>query len=241
MIRTRRPSPTAPSVFLVLVLAAWGVACASYGSGSDPTSDPEPPGDDPPPTVQPGAPGEATRTVAPTVPEDRGLDRYSEADVRFMQGMIPHHAQALEMTALVTRRTSNEAIGRLALRMEISQRDEIALMERWLRERGEELPEPGSHAHHAGRDAATIPGMLSDEQMARLAAAEGRAFDRLFLELMIRHHEGALQMVEDLLGAPGGGQASDVFQFASHVEEDQQMEIDRMRAMLRELERAPEP
>ena len=153
-----------------------------------------------------------------------GSQPYTQADVRFMQGMIHHHGQALTMTALVADRTGGEAMRRLARRIEISQKDEIAIMERWLERRGEAVPE----GHHHGP---LMPGMLTDEELARLSGAAGVEFDRLFLELMIRHHEGALVMVEDLFSS-GGGQEPEIFQFVSHVDADQRAEIARMRGML---------
>lgn len=156
-----------------------------------------------------------------------GPQDYREEDVRFVQGMIPHHAQALTMTGLVRDRTGNEAMHRLAGRIEVSQRDEIAIMERWLERRGLGLPE--GHPHGP-----LMPGMLTEEELGRLAAATGEEFDRLFLELMIRHHEGALVMVADLFSS-GGGQEVEIFQFASHVDADQRAEIARMRAMLNVL------
>lgn len=153
------------------------------------------------------------------------LNGYTEADVRFMHGMIPHHAQALEMTGLISERTANQQIRRLAQRIEISQRDEIARMRRWLETRGE--PVPGEHHHGA-----LMPGMLTEEEMARLSAARGAKFDRLFLELMIHHHEGALVMVDELFTTDGAGQETEIFLFASHVDSDQRAEIARMRSML---------
>ena len=154
---------------------------------------------------------------------------FTPADVRFMQGMIGHHAQALEMTALVPSHSSSDAIRKLAQRIELSQADEIKMMQDWLTRRGQQVPDP--HAHHAP-GATLMPGMLTAEEMARLGEAKGPAFDRLFLEFMIKHHEGALTMVKDLFAQPGAGQESDVFAFASDVDADQRMEIDRMRAAL---------
>lgn len=148
---------------------------------------------------------------------------YTEADVRFVQGMIPHHAQALVMTELVAVRTGSAAMRRMARRIEVSQKDEIAIMERWLERRAE--PVPGAHLHGS-----PMPGMLTEEELARLAATSGEEFDRLFLELMIRHHEGALVMVADLFDS-GGGQEAEIFQLASHVDADQRAEIARMRDM----------
>jgi len=158
---------------------------------------------------------------------------HTEADIRFMQGMIPHHAQALDMSALVEERTANRDIRLLARRIEISQKDEIALMGRWLRERGAEVP--GEHAHHMMGDHALMPGMLTAADMERLAAARGKDFDRLFLEYMIKHHEGALTMVRALFASPGAGQETDIYTFASHVDADQMIEIERMGRMLAAL------
>lgn len=155
---------------------------------------------------------------------------HTEADVRFMQGMIPHHAQALEMSALVEERTDNRDIRLLAKRIDISQRDEIGLMGRWLQARGEEVP--GEHAHHMMGDHGLMPGMLTPAQMAQLREARGPDFDRLFLEFMISHHEGALFMVRELFSSPGAGQETEISTFASHVDADQHIEIQRMRQML---------
>jgi uncharacterized protein (DUF305 family) len=182
--------------------------------------------------VQPAARIEAGPTVAP----DTGRAprrRANEADVRFMRGMIGHHAQAVRMTDLVPTRAARPEIRLMAERIAVSQQDEIAAMERWLRSRGEEVPSADAHQHHgaAGGDHAGMPGMATPEEMARLAASTGAEFDRLFLELMIRHHEGALVMVAALLAAPGGGQDAEVYQLASDVEADQRAEIARMRRL----------
>lgn len=186
--------------------------------------------------VQPGAPGEAGREYEGRSLADIEGVTHTPADVRFMQGMIPHHAQALDMTALVPSRTDDEAFQRMALRMEISQKDEIDMMERWLRARGEAVPE--DHAHHAMASGgmAMMPGMLSPAQMDQLAGAQGVEFKRLFLEFMIQHHQGALVMVRDLFSTSGAGQESAIFQFASHVDADQGIEIARMRQMLQLLD-----
>ena len=146
-----------------------------------------------------------------------------------MQGMIGHHAQALEMTALLKSRSTSEDMQKLALRIELSQADEIRMMQDWLKRRGEALPDP--HAHHA-HGATLMPGMLTQQEMSTLAAAKGDEFDRLFLEYMIKHHAGALVMVEELFSTPGAGQESEIFAFASDVDADQRMEIERMGAML---------
>ena len=181
--------------------------------------------------VQPGAPGEPTREITAEQASDTSAVRHTAADTRFMQGMLGHHAQALDMTALVADRARSDAVKTLARRIEVSQQDEMAMMREWLTRRGEVLP--ARHAHHHGRE--LRPGLLADAQMEALAAARGPAFDRLFLEGMIQHHAGALTMVRELFGAPGGGQEPEIFDFASEVEADQAMEIARMRALLEEL------
>jgi uncharacterized protein (DUF305 family) len=202
-----------PSLFLLLLLAG----CRSGGLGQAPA------------IVQPGAPGEASKVIGADRAADVSKVSFTPADVRFMQAMIGHHSQALEMTEIVRSHSGNEGIRALALRIEVSQADEIRMMQDWLAARRQPRPDP--HAHHAA-GATLMPGMLTPEEMARLSAARGPVLDQLFLELMIKHHEGALVMVKDLLAAPGAGQEADVFAFVSDVEADQQMEIDRMRAAL---------
>ena len=181
-----------------------------------------------PPIVQPGAPGQETRVIQAAQAVDTSKVGYTAADVRFMQGMIGHHAQALEMAALLPSRTSREDMKLLALRIEVSQADEITMMRRWLEVRGQDVP--GPHAHHA--PGALMPGMLTAAEMDRLAAATGPEFDRLFLEGMIKHHGGALTMVKELFASPGAGQEAEMYAFASDVDADQRMEIERMGAML---------
>ncbi len=181
--------------------------------------------------VQPGAPGEPSRVISAARATDLSQVQHTAADVRFVQGMIGHHAQALEMTALVPSRSIREDMRMLAARIEASQADEIKMMQSWLEIRREEAP--SEHAHHAP-GAPLMPGMLTAEEMGRLAAARGAVFDRLFLALMIRHHEGALIMVEELFATPRAGQDSEIFAFASDVDADQRMEIERMGAMLQE-------
>jgi uncharacterized protein (DUF305 family) len=149
-----------------------------------------------------------------------------------MQGMIGHHSQALEMTALLATRTASDDMKKLALRIDVSQTDEIKMMQEWLARRGQALPDP--HAHHM-HGATLMPGMLTQDEMAKLAEAKGPAFDRLFLEGMIKHHVGALTMVHELFASPGAGQEAEIFAFASDVDADQRMEIDRMGAMLNAL------
>ncbi len=165
--------------------------------------------------------------------------RYTRADVDFMQGMIGHHAQALVMAALAPTNGAGGSVRVLAERIDVSQRDEIVFMQRWLRERDERVPAlAGAHAGHTmamggGDDHAMhMPGMLTAEQLAQLTAARGAEFDRLFLTFMIQHHEGAIVMVRALFASPGAGQDVDLFTFASEVEADQTTEIDRMHRLL---------
>ena len=186
------------------------------------------------PIVQPGAPGEPSRTITRREAAALPHPGITAADISFMQGMIAHHAQALEMVALLQTRTESAAMKKMAQRIAASQADEIQMMREWLKERGAEVPP--EHAHHA-HDATLMPGMLTPDEMKRLAAARGREFDRLFLEGMIRHHQGALVMVRDLFASEGAAQDSEIFAFASDVDADQRMEIARMVGMLKELER----
>jgi len=155
--------------------------------------------------------------------------QHSPVDVLFMQGMIVHHAQALEMAALAPGRAGSEDLRLLATRIDVSQRDEIAMMQQWLTRRGAPVV---AAEHHGDAAHGTMPGMASPEEVRRLAASRGAEFDRLFLELMIRHHEGALVMVAELFATNGAGQEPELFRFASDVDADQRMEIARMRRLL---------
>jgi len=188
----------------------------------------------PPPIVQPGAPGQQARVLTQSAVASLPQPPRSEADVRFMQGMIGHHAQAIEMTGLLKTRSRSDGMKKLAERIEVSQADEISMMREWLGARG--AAAPGEHAHHGG-GTTLMPGMLTPEEMGRLAAATGPDFDKLFLEYMIKHHEGALVMVRDLFATPGAAQDSDIYAFASDVNADQRMEITRMAALLKELQK----
>lgn len=158
------------------------------------------------------------------------------ADVQFMQGMILHHAQALTMAAMISTHTSDPPMQLLGQRITVSQRDEIALMQRWLRDHHAEVPSLDEHQHHM-----LMPGMLTEEQLHQLDQARGAEFDRLFLQFMIQHHEGALTMVGDLFATQGAGQQSEIFRFASDVDADQRAEIKRMRAMLGASHPSPQP
>lgn len=151
---------------------------------------------------------------------------YTVEDVMFMQMMIGHHAQAVVMAHLEQGRSRDPALARLAQKIRISQEDEMAMMVRWLQERGQAVPT------EAQMGAMQMPGMISQDQMARLRSLEGTAFDELFLELMIEHHVGALDMVDDLFAAPGSMQDSELFQFVSDVGTDQLDEIGVMESLL---------
>ncbi len=203
----------------------FAVAAASCGAATTQTQ---------PPIVQPGAPGEASRVIAAAKAVDLSQVGHTAADVQFMQGMISHHAQAVEMVQLLSTRTASDAMRKLGQRIEASQTDEIKMMQRWLETRGEKPP--GPHAQHM-MGPTLMPGMLTEAEMDRLAQAKGPAFDRLFLEGMIKHHEGALTMVKDLFATRGAGQDAEIFAFASDVDADQRMEIDRMSMMLKEFEK----
>lgn len=157
---------------------------------------------------------------------------YAKADAEFFQGMIAHHAQAITMSALLPRRTRNGPLNSLAERIIVSQRDEIKLMRRWLLEHGAEAPDPMAHSEHHDHGA-LMPGMLTPEQMTRLAAATGPGFERLFLEGMIRHHEGAIAMTAALFATRGAAEDLVVYKMASDIEADQRAEIARMRALLK--------
>lgn len=202
-------------VLSLLLMAAAAAACRTGGGG--------------PAIVQPGAPGQESRVVSAEQARDLSKVQFTPADVKFMQGMIHHHAQAIDMVKLLETRTQSEDMKRFALRIQLSQDDEIKMMRRWLEVRGQEVP--GEHAHHMP-GAPMMPGMLSADEMAKLAAARGPEFDRLFLEGMIKHHAGAITMVQELFKTPGAGQDSEIYAFASDVDADQRMEIERMGAML---------
>lgn len=166
-----------------------------------------------------------------TLSRSSGVTR---ADVRFMQGMIAHHAQALTLADLVPDRAEDEGVRLMARRIGRSQGDEIALMERWLAERGEEIPDPalGYQIPSSAGQPVLMPGMLTPDELAELEGASGPQFDRLFLVYMIRHHEGALTMVRELFESEGSGQEGVIFEFAVDVDSDQRIEIARMVRML---------
>lgn len=186
-----------------------------------------------PVVVQPGAPGQPSRTLPPSTRAT--LPPRSQADVEFMQGMIMHHSQAVEMTALIASHTENKELRLLGARISSSQSDEIKFMKRWLAARGEPLSMamPGMpDMDRAGHAMALMPGMLTPEQMEALRKAKGAEFDRLFLTGMIQHHDGALTMVKDLFDTAGAGQDAELFNFATDVDSGQRAEIRIMQAML---------
>ena len=176
-------------------------------------------------------------TPAAQARADGGKPPYTRADVEFMSGMIGHHAQAVLMAGWAAHQGAGTAVQRLAARIVVGQRDEIALMESWLRERNE--PVPGADSSHAGMPGMKhyphMPGMLTAEQLAQLQQARGAEFDRLFLTFMIRHHQGAVTMVERLFASHGAAQDEIVFKLASDVHVDQITEIEFMSDMLAAL------
>lgn len=217
------------------------------------------------PIVNPGAPGAASRQITAAEAVDLSRTTYTAEDVRFMQHMIVHHGQAVEMVELLQTRASSPAVRAIGRRIALSQEAEIDLMQNWLLSRGLPLeaadlhaghgpaaPASTSHDAHAGQDAHAghgghgaapvdpdtvpiMPGMLSPAQMRALAAAEGPEFDRLFLEGMIQHHQGALDMVDELLSYSDSGNDPMLSDFASSVVADQSAEILRMQSLLSEL------
>ena len=203
----------------VLVIAAMLVGLAAVSEGQ-------------PPIIQPGAPGEPSREISAEDASNLTAIDYTDGDIRFMQGMISHHAQALEMTRLLESRTDNAMMRQLSDRIDISQRDEIMMMQGWLRDRGQTVPEVDAYQQ---AEFVRMPGMLTDEEMEELEVASGGAFDRLFLRLMIKHHRGAITMVDNLLDQAGAAQDAQLYAFTSDVSSDQDMEINRMDSMLAEL------
>lgn len=189
------------------------------------------------PIVLPGAPGEPARELTADEAIAIASTSYSPADARFMQDMIPHHHQAVEMAALVAERTNRPELIDVAGRIDASQADEIEFMQQWLRERGERVPEPT--AHDAMHTSHAMAGMATPAQMAELAAVEGTDFDRLFLTLMITHHEGAVTMVEELLKQPGAAYDPALFEFTTDVTNDQRAEIEKMNTLLVSLSDDP--
>ncbi len=231
-----RPFPTLLAGGLVLSLSA---ACASYGAR--PAADAHA-GHVMTPAAQAAASVTPPEDILPGDPPARPelvRQPFSTADIEFMQGMIPHHAQALVMCALAKPNGASAQLQLLCERMTVSQRDEIAMMRTWLRDRGQHVPRPDATHHTMKHDGMThdmlMPGMLTEAELAELKAARGRDWDRLFLIGMIKHHQGAIDMVEKLFASFGAAQDDDVYQFAADVQADQTAEIDRMQQMLAAL------
>jgi uncharacterized protein (DUF305 family) len=187
----------------------------------------------PPAVVQPGAPGEPSKKLPASTRATQPPP--SHAEIEFMQGMIMHHSQAVEMTALIASHTENKELRSLGARISSSQSDEIKFMQRWLAGWGESISMPmqGMHTSDQSMQSMTLMlGMLTPEQMHALQNAKGAEFDRLFLTGMIQHHNGALIMVKDLFNTAGAGQNAEVFDFATDADNSQRAEIRIMQSML---------
>jgi uncharacterized protein (DUF305 family) len=222
------------SALLAAGVAAVFFASAARAQQADPAK---------PVVVQPGAPGEPSKPLPSSTRAT--LPPRSAADVQFMQGMIMHHAQAVEMTAMIPSHTQNKDLHALGARISSSQSDEIKFMKRWLAARGESIQKampkmpgmdmPGMDMSHDASHAsmALMPGMLTPQQMEALQSAKGAEFDRLFLVGMIQHHSGALTMVKDLFDTAGAGQDAEIFNFATDADNTQRAEIRIMETMLK--------
>ena len=195
---------------------------AATGASTAPTTTEQGPA-----IVQPGAPGEDSETLTPEELDDLESPPHTEADVAFMQAMISHHEQALEMTGYVPDRAAGRAIRLLSKRLRLSQEAETDQMVAWLEERDEEP---------VGVHSASMPGMLTAAELEEMRNASGREFNRLFLEGMLKHHRGALTMVAELYEQPGAGTEPEVDAFARHVVADQEIEINRIEALLARIE-----
>ena len=200
-----------------------------------------PAGPQTPPIFNPGAPGAPSRVISATEAVELSRSSFTADDVAFMQHMIVHHGQAVEMVELLQTRGAHPTVRRLGQRIALSQEAEMALMRDWLTDRGQPLEMPGmDHSAHAGHamppsETPVMAGMLSPAQMQALAAANGPAFDRLFLEGMIRHHQGALDMVDALMTRPGAAEDTMLSDFITSVVGDQSAEILRMQSLLSDL------
>ena len=227
-----------PSVFAAAVLVLQGCATSGAGSRGEPPRD----------AAEPTRPSAARIAELEAVYQARAeavLTNYHEADVHFMTGMIGHHGQALVMSGFAPENGASPTIQVLCARIINAQKDEIAVMQEWLRDRGQPVPEvhtDGGHFMvHGPEHAMHMPGMLTAEQLDELRQAQGPDFDRLFLKYMIMHHEGAVAMVEELFAVDGAAQGDFVFKLASDILADQGSEIARMELMLEALESSPEP
>lgn len=223
--------------FLIVCAATNFFLPAAHAQQKDPTAyvggSTKPPTASSPVVVQPGAPGKPSKRLPSSTTAK--LPPQSHADIEFMQGMIMHHGQALEMTALIPSHTQNKDLQSLGARIRSSQTDEIKFMKRWLATRGQpiSMAMPGMpEMDMSGRPMHLMPGMLTPEQMVRLRKATGAAFDHLFLTGMIQHHNGALTMVKDLFDTAGAGQDAEIFNFATDADNSQRAEIRIMQGML---------
>ena len=214
-----------------LVRAVLLSACAATAFGQQPAGQPE----NTVPLVQPGAPGQPTKTLTKSV-AGTGQQGPTDADVKFMQGMIMHHSQAVEMVALMQGRTDNPQILQLGERISFSQASEIKFMKLWLGYRDKPISDmadmPGMDMPGMKMDTPMMPGMLSPKQMEALRNAKGPEFDHLFLTGMIQHHTGALTMLNDLFATPSAAQDAQLFDFTADIGVTQQGEIDTMKSML---------
>jgi len=185
---------------------------------------------------------QASLTPATHAPADSGRPAYTAPDVHFMAGMIVHHAQAVLIAGWAPAHGAGPALRALCERIVVGQRDEIAVMQRWLRERHEVVPDadPRGQTMPGIDHPMLMPGMLTSAQLAQLDSARGPEFDRLFLTFMIQHHRGALTMVRELVDTPGAARDGPLFQIASDVSADQTTEIDRMTRMLDGLSQPPQ-
>src|ERR1700738_2255018 len=221
-------SMTGPSLLCGMLLVVIMLTAFVYSSARAQQTKPTAPV-----VVQPGAPGKPTKTLPPSTRAT--LPPKSQADVEFMQGMIMHHSQAVEMTALIPSHTDNKELRSLGARISSSQSDEIKFMRRWLTARGEPVSPAMPRmkdVHMSCHPMALMPGMLTPEQMAALRKAKGAEFDHLFLTGMIQHHNGALTMVKDLFDTAGAGQDAELFDFATDADNTQRTEIRIMQTML---------
>ena len=188
------------------------------------------------PILQPGSPGEPTKVIDSETAIAIANTSYTAADVDFMQGMIIHHYQAFLMSEMATSRTNNQTILDLAGRIDISQQDEISFMENWLLDMGQTVPDPSksNHMHHH-----KMMGMATPEQMQQLSQSDSTDFDRMYLNLMIKHHEGAIDMVDRLNEYPGSAYDPQLYEFVSDLTNDQGVEIERMNGILIDLSDDP--
>lgn len=237
-------------VYLLMALCVWPISAALLFLGAATASGQQasPTAGSAPVIVQPGAPGQSSKTLSPAT-AGTPPRATAEADTSFMQGMIHHHQQAVEMVDLLRTRSRNKRLRALGDRISISQTDEIKYMKQWLEDRGKPTSMGHGQTDHmadmkghdmkamgamANMDMPLMPGMLTPEQMKALAKASGPAFDHLFLAGMIQHHTGALVMVEDLFDTPGAGQDAVLFDFATDIDNTQRAEIKIMQGLLKE-------